>query len=193
MTYSIDRSMHTVETSSTQAFIVSNIRTVKNWPHKGILFRDITTLFENSEAWRATIDTLAARYKDTEFDRIGALDARGFLIGSTLAYILNKPLALFRKKGKLPSHTLCVEYNLEYGSASLEMHSDTVKAGDKVLLIDDLIATGGTLLAADQLLRQAGASTIEAAAIINLPDLKGAERLHAAGIPTYSICDFEGL
>ncbi|WP_067522303.1 adenine phosphoribosyltransferase [Endozoicomonas ascidiicola] len=190
--------MHTNETSdvqgslSVQDYLQSQIRTIPNWPHEGILFRDITTLFENPEAWRKTVDVLVKRYEQKEFDRIGALDARGFLMGSTLSYLMNKPLILFRKKGKLPGSTLSVEYDLEYGKATLEMHEDSVKAGEKVLLVDDLIATGGTLLAADELLRKAGASTLEAAAIINLPDLKGADRLNQAGIATYSLCQFEG-
>ncbi len=184
--------MHTNESLSVQEYLQSQIRTIPDWPHEGILFRDITTLFENPEAWRKTVDVMVKRYENQTFDRIGALDARGFLLGSTLAYILNKPLVLFRKKGKLPGKTISVEYDLEYGKAVLEMHEDTMNAGEKILLMDDLIATGGTLLAADQLIRKAGASTLEAAAIINLPDLKGADKLNAAGIPTYTLCDFEG-
>ncbi len=184
--------MHTNECSSVQEYLRTQIRTIADWPHEGILFRDITTLFENPEAWRKAVDVMVQRYENQTFDRIGALDARGFLLGSTLSYIMNKPLALFRKKGKLPGKTLSVEYDLEYGKAVLEMHEDTIKAGEKILLVDDLIATGGTLLAGDQLIRQAGASTLEAAAIINLPDLKGADRLNAAGIPTYALCNFAG-
>lgn len=184
--------MHTNAIQSVREYLQSQIRTIPNWPHEGILFRDVTTLFENPEAWRKTVDALVQRYKTSPFDRIGALDARGFLLGSTLAYLLNKPLILFRKKGKLPGKTLSVEYNLEYGTAVLEMHENTVRPQELVLLVDDLIATGGTLLAADQLIRQAGASTLEAAAIINLPDLNGADMLNAAGIPTYTLCSFEG-
>ena len=182
----------TGESPSMEEYLRAQIRTIPNWPHQGIQFRDITTLFANPQAWKKTVDVLAGRYSKMTFDRIGALDARGFLIGSTLSYILEKPLVLFRKKGKLPGQTLCVDYDLEYGQAGLEMHVDSVRPGDKVLLVDDLIATGGTLLAADQLIRQAGASTLEAAAIINLPDLKGADRLNAAGIATFALCSFAG-
>lgn len=184
--------MHTTERSSVQKYLQTKIRTVPDWPHKGIMFRDITTLFESPEAWHTVVDTLSARYQGQAFDRIGALDARGFLLGSTLAYTLNKPLILFRKQGKLPSTTISVEYELEYGKAVLEMHNGSVKPGEKVLLVDDLIATGGTLLAAVQLIRMAGASTLEAAAIINLPDLKGTEKLNDAGINTYALCSFVG-
>ncbi len=183
---------HTDEGSSVEEYLRSQIRTIADWPRQGIQFRDITTLLENPQAWKKTADVLAQRYSKMEFDRIGALDARGFLIGSTLSYLLDKPLVLFRKKGKLPAKTLCVAYDLEYGQAELEMHADSVSPGDKVLLVDDLIATGGTLLAADQLIRKAGASTLEAAAIINLPDLKGADRLNATGIATFSLCSFAG-
>ncbi len=175
-----------------QDYLQSQIRTVANWPKPGVMFRDVTTLFENPKAWRLTMDSFIHRYIDSDIDRIGALDARGFLIGSTLAYALNKPMILFRKKGKLPHKTLSQKYDLEYGTATLEMHEDTIKAGDKVLLVDDLIATGGTLLAAHQLVEKAGGTTIEAAAIIDLPDLDGSRRLRDAGIKTFTLCAFEG-
>ena len=182
----------TDDSAAIEAYLHAQIRTIPDWPHKGIQFRDVTTLFDNPQAWKKTVDALVQRYSKMTFDRIGALDARGFLIGSTLAYILEKPLVLFRKKGKLPGQTICVAYDLEYGQAELEVHVDSIQPGDKVLLVDDLIATGGTLLAADQLIRQAGASTLEAAAIINLPDLKGADRLNEAGIATFALCGFAG-
>ena len=182
-----------IENSFTgKSFLQSQIRTIADWPKPGIMFRDVTTLFENPKAWRITVDTLVQRYIDQDIDRIGALDARGFLMGSALSYAMNKPLILFRKKGKLPSKTLSQEYDLEYGSATLEVHADTMKKGDRILLVDDLIATGGTLLAADKLVRQAGAVTVEAAAIIDLPSLKGSDLLKEAGIPTYTLCEFEG-
>ncbi|OED40810.1 adenine phosphoribosyltransferase [Endozoicomonas sp. (ex Bugula neritina AB1)] len=182
-----------IENSFTgKTFLLSQIRTIADWPQPGIMFRDVTTLFENPKAWRITVDALVQRYIDQDIDRIGALDARGFLIGSALSYAMNKPLVLFRKKGKLPAETLSQEYDLEYGFATLEVHADTMKTGDRILLVDDLIATGGTLLAADQLIKKAGAVTVEAAAIIDLPDLKGSQNLNKAGIPTYTLCEFEG-
>lgn len=180
------------DTHEINEFLKTHIRTVPDWPKPGIMFRDISTLFENPKAWRKTLDCLVHRYMEYDIDRIGAMDARGFLIGSALAYSLNLPLALFRKKGKLPFDTLSQEYNLEYGTATLEVHSDTIKAGDKILLVDDLIATGGTLLAAHQLIERVGAFAVEAAAIIDLPNLKGSEKLNAAGIPTFCLCQFDG-
>ena len=180
------------DTTALNEYLKSQIRTVPDWPKPGIMFRDITTIFENPKAWRLTLDSLVHRYMEHDIDRIGALDARGFLIGAALTYSLNLPLVLFRKKGKLPFDTLSEEYELEYGTATLEVHSDTIKPGEKILLVDDLIATGGTLLAAHKLIKKAGAMTVEAAAIINLPDLKGVEKLNAAGIPTFCLCQFEG-
>ena len=184
--------MHTIESASLQNYLYTQIRSVPDWPQQGIIFRDITTLLANPEAWHKVVDALTERYREKAFDRIGALDARGFLLGSALAYTLKKPLIIFRKQGKLPSKTISVEYKLEYGTSVLEMHDDAVKPGETVLLVDDLIATGGTLLAADQLIRMAGAITLEAAAIINLPDLKGAEKLNTAGINTHALCNFAG-
>ena len=180
------------DTTDINEYLKTHIRTVPDWPKPGVMFRDVSTLFENPKAWRKTLDSLVHRYMEYDIDRIGTLDARGFLIGSALAYSLNLPLVMFRKKGKLPFDTLSQEYDLEYGTATLEVHSDTIKPADKILLVDDLIATGGTLLAAHQLIQKAGATTVEAAAIIDLPDLKGAEKLKAAGITTFCLCQFEG-
>ena len=173
-------------------YLKSQIRTIPDWPKPGIMFRDITTIFENPKAWRGVMDSFIHRYMELDFSHIGAMDARGFLIGSTLSYALNKPLILFRKKGKLPAKTVGVEYDLEYGTATLEVHADNLGKGDRVLLVDDLIATGGTLLAAVQLIEQLGAKPIEAAAIMDLPDLGGSRRLQNAGVPTFSLCAFEG-
>ena len=175
-----------------EAYLKSQIRTVPDWPKPGIQFRDVTTIFENPKAWRAVMDSLVHRYMSVEFDRIGALDARGFLMGSVLSYTLNKPLILFRKKGKLPHSTVAQDYELEYGTATLEVHADTIQKGDKVILVDDLIATGGTLLAASQLVKQLGGQTLEAASIMDLPDLGGSKKLQEAGIPVFSLCEFEG-
>ena len=173
-------------------YLKSQIRTVPDWPKQGVMFRDVSTIFENPKAWRGVVDSFIHRYMELDFSHIGALDARGFLIGSALSYALNKPLVLFRKKGKLPARTIGVVYALEYGSETLEVHADTLEEGDRVLLVDDLIATGGTLLAAVQLAEKLGAKVIEAAAIMDLPDLGGSRSLQDAGIPTFSLCAFEG-
>ena len=173
-------------------YLKSQIRTIPDWPKQGIQFRDVTTIFENPKAWRGVVDSFIHRYMELDFSHIGAMDARGFLIGSTLSYALNKPLVLFRKKGKLPAKTIGVDYALEYSTATLEVHEDSLTEGDRVLLVDDLIATGGTLLAAVQLVEKLGAKVIEATAIMDLPDLGGSRSLQNAGVPTFSLCAFEG-
>ncbi|MDP0563164.1 MAG: adenine phosphoribosyltransferase [Candidatus Endonucleobacter sp. (ex Gigantidas childressi)] len=170
----------------------SYIRSIENWPKKGVIFRDITTLFESPIAFRTVIDRLIYRYFDQDITRIAAIDARGFLLGSPLAYALNKPLVLVRKKGKLPAKTISQDYELEYGTATIEMHEDALNENDKVLLIDDLIATGGTILAAAKLIQTCGALIIEAAALIDIPELGGSRRLIVADIPVYTICSFDG-
>ncbi|MGY0216970.1 adenine phosphoribosyltransferase [Endozoicomonadaceae bacterium StTr2] len=176
-----------------ESYLKSVIRTVPDWPSEGVQFRDVTPVFTNPEAFRRVIDAFEQRYKDSGITSIGAMDARGFLLGSTLAYKLELPLVLFRKKGKLPGKTLSQKYALEYGEAELEVHEGDINSDDKVLLIDDLIATGGTLLAAHSLVSRVGAEVIEAAAIIDLPDLKGSEKLTAAGIKCHALCEYAGL
>ena len=146
------------------------IRPVQDFPRPGVVFRDITPLFQSPKALRMVADSFIQRYVEADFTHIGALDARGFLVGSILAYELNKPLVLFRKQGKLPADVLSQAYSTEYGEAHLEIHADSLCEGDSVLLFDDLIATGGTLLAAAQLVRRMRASIHEAAAIIDLPN-----------------------
>ncbi|MEH6822858.1 MAG: adenine phosphoribosyltransferase [Motiliproteus sp.] len=170
-----------------ECHIRSVIRAVPDWPEPGVIFRDITPLFQDTKALHIVIDSFTQRYIDTDITHIAALDARGFLLGSVLAYKLNKPLILIRKKGKLPGETLSQEYQLEYGSACVEVQKDACSAGDKVLLIDDLIATGGSLLAASTLIRNLGAEISEAAVIVDLPFLEGSTRLHEADIPVYAL------
>ncbi len=170
-----------------ECHIRSVIRAVPDWPEPGVIFRDITPLFQDSKALHIVIDSFTQRYIDTDITHIAALDARGFLLGSVLAYKLNKPLILIRKKGKLPGETLSQEYQLEYGSACVEVQKDACGTGDKVLLIDDLIATGGSLLAASTLIRRLGAEISEAAVIVDLPFLEGSTRLHEADIPVYAL------
>ena len=136
------------------------------------------------------VDSLVQRYVESDFSHIGALDARGFIIGSVLAYELNKPLILFRKRGKLPADVLTESYSTEYGESFLEVHADSLCEGDSVLLVDDLIATGGTFVAAAQLVRRMGAHVHEAAAVIDLPELGGSRKLQDMGIPTFTLTAF---
>ncbi len=166
------------------------IRPVVDFPKPGVIFRDITPLFQSPRALRMVADSFIQRYVEADFSHIGAMDARGFLIGSIIAYELNKPLILFRKQGKLPADVLSEGYQTEYGEDKLEVHADSLCEGDKVLIFDDLIATGGTLLAAAQLVRRMGASIIEAAAIIDLPELGGSQKLQDSGIPTFALTCF---
>ncbi|SDF66169.1 adenine phosphoribosyltransferase [Phytopseudomonas seleniipraecipitans] len=166
------------------------IRPVNDFPKPGVVFRDITPLFQSPRALRMVIDSLIQRYVEADFSHVGAMDARGFLIGSIIAYELNKPLVLFRKQGKLPADVISQAYQTEYGEAFLEVHADSLCEGDSVLIVDDLIATGGTLLAAVQLVKRMGAGIHEAAAIIDLPELGGSRRLQDMGIPTYSLTAF---
>ena len=170
--------------------IKSLIRPVIDFPKPGVIFRDITPLFQSPRALRLVADSFAQRYVEEDFSHIGAMDARGFLIGSIIAYQLNKPLILFRKQGKLPADILAEGYRTEYGEAFIEVHADSLCEGDSVLLIDDLIDTGGTLIAAANLVRRMGAKVYEAAAIIDLPELGGSQKLQDMGIPTFCLTQF---
>ncbi|MBX3642314.1 MAG: adenine phosphoribosyltransferase [Rubrivivax sp.] len=172
--------------------IRSHIRTVPDWPSPGVMFRDITPLLSNPRVFRVLIDQFVHRYFDSRPSAVAGLDARGFIIGSVLAYELNVGFVPIRKKGKLPFTTVQESYELEYGSGAVEMHTDAVGPGDRVVLIDDLIATGGTMLAGLRLLQRLGAQVIEGAAIVDLPELKGSQRLRAAGLPLFTLVDFEG-
>ena len=171
--------------------IKSLIRPVPGFPRDGVTFRDITTLYQSPRAVRMVTDSLIQRYVESPVTHIGAIDARGFLLGSVLAYELNKPLVLFRKAGKLPADCISASYNSEYGESQIEVHRDALRKGDKLLLVDDLIATGGTFLAAAQLVDQLGAEIYEAAAIIDLPDLGGSRLMQDSGIATFTLCAFD--
>lgn len=171
--------------------IKSLIRAVPNFPREGVTFRDITPLYKSPRAMRMVADSFAQRYVESPVTHIGAIEARGFLLGSVLAYTLNKPLVLFRKAGKLPADVISESYNTEYDQASLEVHRDALGEGDRVLLLDDLIASGGTFIAAAQLAGQLGAEIYEAAAIIDLPDLGGSLLMQDAGIATFTLCAFD--
>ena len=173
-------------------YIKSHIRTVPDWPAPGVQFRDITPLLSSPRVFRVLIDQFVHRYFDLKPSAIAGLDARGFIIGSVLAYELGVGFVPIRKKGKLPFTTVEETYELEYGSATVEMHTDAVKAGDRVVLIDDLIATGGTMMAGLRLLERLGASVIEGAAIVDLPELQGSQKLRATGLQLFTLVSFEG-
>ena len=179
-------------THTLSEFLRQHIRTVPDWPEKGVQFRDITPLLSNPRVFRVLIDQFVHRYFDERPAAIAGLDARGFIIGSVLAYELNIGFIPIRKKGKLPFNTVQESYELEYGNATVEIHTDAVKAGDRVVLIDDLIATGGTMLAGMRLLQRLGAQVIEGAAIVDLPELGGSAKLRAAGLPLFTLVDFAG-
>ena len=166
------------------------IRPVVDFPKPGVIFRDITPLYQSPRAMRVIADRFIERYVEADFSHIGAMDARGFLIGSVLAHQLNKPLILFRKQGKLPADVLAEGYQTEYGEAFLEVHADSLCEGDSLLIVDDLIATGGTLIAAANLVRRMGAQVFDAAAIIDLPELGGSQRLQDLGVATFCLTEF---
>ena len=170
----------------------AQIRTVPDWPAPGVQFRDITPLLSNPRTFRLLIDQFVHRYFDADATAIAGLDARGFIIGSVLAYELNLGFIPIRKKGKLPFDTLEETYALEYGRATVEIHTDAVKPGDRVVLIDDLIATGGTMMAGAKLLQRLGAEVIEGAAIVDLPELGGSKRLRESGLMLFTLLDFAG-
>ncbi len=176
------------------AYLREHIRTVPNWPAPGVQFRDITPLLQNPKVFRVLIDTFVHRYMDPALRPtvVAGLDARGFIIGSVLAYELGVGFVPIRKKGKLPFTTVEETYELEYGSATVELHTDAVKTGDRVLLIDDLIATGGTMMAGKKLLERLGAKIIEGAAIVTLPELGGEAKLRESGLSLFTLVDFSG-
>lgn len=172
--------------------IKSKIRTIENYPIDGVMFRDITTLLQDPEGLRESIDQLVNRYKDLKIDKIVAIEARGFILGAPLAYLLNIGLVLIRKPGKLPSETIYQQYKLEYGSDMVEIHIDAIKKGEKVLIVDDLIATGGTAEAAVRLIQKVQGEIVECCFIIDLPDLGGSEKLEKMGQKIFTLCEFEG-
>jgi len=179
-------------TVSPAEYIRSHIRTVPDWPAPGVMFRDITPLLANPRVFRVLIDQFVHRYFDVKPSAIAGLDARGFIIGAVVAYELNIGFVPIRKKGKLPFTTVEETYELEYGSATVEIHTDAVKPGDRVVLIDDLIATGGTMMAGRRLLERLGAQVIEGAAIVDLPELQGSMKLREAGLPLFTLVSFDG-
>jgi adenine phosphoribosyltransferase len=178
----------------TSAYLKNHIRTVPDWPAPGVQFRDITPLLQNPQVFRVLIDAFVHRYMNPALRPtvVAGLDARGFIIGSVIAYELGLGFVPIRKKGKLPFTTVEETYELEYGSATVELHTDAVKSGDRVVLIDDLIATGGTMMAGRKLLEKLGAEVIEGAAIVDLPELGGSAKLRASGLKLHTLLDFAG-
>ena len=168
------------------------IRTIPHYPHQGIMFRDITTLLKDPVGLRSTIDQIAKRYKGQSISKVVGIESRGFIIGAPVAYLLGVDFVPIRKKGKLPAETIGHDYQLEYGADRVEIHTDAISPGDRVLLIDDLIATGGTAEAAAALIAKMGATVVECAFIIDLPDVGGRKRLEKAGLKVFALCEFEG-
>ena len=170
--------------------VADYIKTIPDFPKPGILFRDVTSVLDSAEGLRLSVDELDKLLDGVDYDIIAGVESRGFLFGSPIAYKNNKPFALIRKKGKLPRETVEASYDLEYGSATIELHKDAVKPGDKVVLIDDLIATGGTVAAAAKLVESLGGEVVKMIFLIELTDLKGREAL--AGYDIASVVQYEG-
>ena len=174
--------------------IKSKIRTIKDYPKKGIMFRDVTTLIKDPVGFRLVVDSLTQRYihKDYDFNVIVGIESRGFIIGGALSYTLGKGFVPIRKRGKLPAEVESQEYELEYGTDRIEIHKDALNKGEKVLLIDDLLATGGTALAAATLIEKLGGIITEMAFIVDLPDVGGRKKLMDKGYNVYALTEFEG-
>ncbi len=172
--------------------IKSRVRTVPHYPKQGIMFRDITTVLKDPIGLRVTIDELVRRYKDVKIDMIASIESRGFIIGAPLAYALGVGFVPIRKKGKLPAETIGQNYQLEYGTDRIEIHIDAIAKGMRVLLVDDLIATGGTAEAAVILIEKVGGKIVECCFMIDLPDIGGRKRLEKRGHKVFALCEFDG-
>ncbi|MEL6549264.1 MAG: adenine phosphoribosyltransferase [Pseudomonadota bacterium] len=168
------------------------IRTIPDFPHEGIMFRDVTTLFADARGFRMAIDQLLHPYAGAEIDKVVGLEARGFILGGAIAHQLSVGFVPVRKKGKLPGTTIEQSYTLEYGEAVMELHDDALEAGERVLLVDDLLATGGTAEAGIKLLERLGAKVIGCAFVIDLPELGGRKKLEALGMDVHALTEFEG-
>ncbi|ACL62018.1 adenine phosphoribosyltransferase [Methylobacterium nodulans] len=168
------------------------IRSIPDYPKPGIVFRDITTLLGDPGAFRRAVDALVHPFAGGRIDQVAGIEARGFILGGAVAHQLSSGFVPIRKKGKLPHTTVSIAYALEYGTDEMEIHSDAVKPGDRVVLVDDLIATGGTAKAAVDLLRQIGAEVVAACFVIDLPELGGAAKLRALDVPVWTLVEFEG-
>jgi adenine phosphoribosyltransferase len=172
--------------------IKSRIRTVPHYPKQGVMFRDITTLLKDPVGFRITINELVNRYTGARIDKIAGIESRGFIIGAALAFQLGVGFVPIRKQGKLPAETIGHDYELEYGSDRIEMHVDAISPGDQILLVDDLIATGGTAEAAVKLIEKMRGKIVECCFVIDLPDLGGRKRLEKHGQKIFALCEFEG-
>lgn len=168
------------------------VRTIPHYPKEGIMFRDITTLLKDPQGFHATIKLFQENYKDAQFDVIAGIEARGFILGAALAFAMGKGFVPIRKKGKLPGKTISQNYDLEYGSDTIEIHEDAITKGQKVLLIDDLIATGGTAIGAITLIEKIGGSIFETAFVIDLPELGGAKKIQDKGHKVFTLIEFDG-
>lgn len=179
-------------TGMSQKPLTDYIRTIADFPIPGIQFRDVTTLFGDAEGFRRAVDELAEPYEGDGIDAVVAMDARGFILGGAVAYKLGLPFVPIRKKGKLPGKTIVEAYSLEYGDAVVEIHDDALHAGARVLLLDDLLATGGTAVAGARLIERLGGHIVAASFVVNLPDLGGQKRLEEMGLEVHFLCEFEG-
>ncbi|WP_394181400.1 adenine phosphoribosyltransferase [Yoonia maritima] len=168
------------------------IRTIPDFPHEGIMFRDVTTLFSDPRGFRIAIDQLLHPYAGQPINKVIGLEARGFILGGAIAHQLGKGFVPIRKKGKLPGKTIEQAYTLEYGEAVMEVHDDALQPGEKVLMVDDLLATGGTAEAGIKLIERMGAEVVGCAFVIDLPDLGGRKRLEGLGMDVHALCSFEG-
>ena len=168
------------------------VRTIPDYPKPGIMFRDITTLLGNAQAFRRAVDELVQPWAGSKIDKVAGIEARGFILGGAVAHQLSAGFVPIRKKGKLPAKTIGQEYSLEYGVDMIEIHADAIETGNRILLVDDLIATGGTALAAAELIHRSGGEVIATAFVIDLPDLKGRARLEEKGIAVHALVEFEG-
>jgi adenine phosphoribosyltransferase len=172
--------------------LIDSIRTIPDYPKPGIQFRDITTLLGDARAFRRAVDEMVQPLAGTKVDKVAGIEARGFIIGGAVAHQLSAGFVPIRKKGKLPYKAVSIAYSLEYGLDEMEMHEDALLAGERVILVDDLIATGGTATAAASLIRQLGGDIAAACFIVDLPDLGGAEKLRAMGVPVVSLVSYAG-
>jgi adenine phosphoribosyltransferase len=168
------------------------IRTIPDYPKPGVMFRDITTLLANPHGFRACVDELLWPFLENRVDYVIGIEARGFILGGAVAHELGRGFVPIRKKGKLPWKVIGREYKLEYGVDRVEIHVDAIKKGDRVLMVDDLIATGGTAEAATSLIHESGGEIVSAAFVVDLPDLGGADKLRALGVKVHTLVDFEG-